>query len=242
MFRDNVNYCIIRGQSMRTGPNIRKRADGRFEARYIKSRNDEGKIIYGFCYGKTYEEAEAKRNAILGVEVPKKSDVRHMNLLILGAGGQGQVVKETAQSMYIFEKIDFLDDDPNKTTAIDSCEHYQKYVDEYPIAFVSFGKNDLRAMWIEKLEKAGFILPKIVHREASVSPSAIIGSASIIEAKANVSANVIIGKGCFVSSGAIIDHDAVLNDCCHIDCGAMVKGKCTVASLRKVQSGSIVEV
>ncbi len=227
---------------MKTGPNIRERADGRFEARYIKSRTDEGKIIYGYCYSKTYAEAEEKRNAILGIEVPKKSGVKHMNLLILGAGGQGQVVKETAQSMCIFEKIDFLDDDPQKTAAIDICDNYKNYIDEYPIAFVSFGKNDLRSKWIDKLEKAGFILPKIVHRDAGVSPSAKIGTASIVEAKANISANVTIGKGCFISSGAIIDHDAVLKDCCHIDCGAMVKNKCTVESLRKVQSGSVVEI
>ncbi|MCD8086242.1 MAG: tyrosine-type recombinase/integrase [Clostridiales bacterium] len=46
---------------MRTGENIFKRKDGRWEARYRKGRDSSGKIIYGYCYGKTY--AEAKKNA-----------------------------------------------------------------------------------------------------------------------------------------------------------------------------------
>lgn len=40
--------------------NIFLRKDGRFEARYVKGRNENGKLIYGFCYGKTYEEAKEK--------------------------------------------------------------------------------------------------------------------------------------------------------------------------------------
>lgn len=45
---------------MRTGTNIYKRKDGRWEARYHKGRTGEGKLIYGFCYGKTYSEAKAR--------------------------------------------------------------------------------------------------------------------------------------------------------------------------------------
>ncbi len=41
------------------------RKDGRFEARYAKGRDGNGKLIYGFCYGRTYEEAREKvRRAI----------------------------------------------------------------------------------------------------------------------------------------------------------------------------------
>ena len=50
---------------MRTGDNIRQRIDGRFEARYIKGRSDEGRAVYGYCYGKTPEEASQKREEAL---------------------------------------------------------------------------------------------------------------------------------------------------------------------------------
>lgn len=42
------------------GENIYKRKDGRWEARYAKSRLDNNKIKYGYCYGKTYREAKEK--------------------------------------------------------------------------------------------------------------------------------------------------------------------------------------
>ena len=40
----------------RRGENIRKRADGRWEARYIKSRTSDGRAEYGYVYAKTYAE------------------------------------------------------------------------------------------------------------------------------------------------------------------------------------------
>lgn len=45
---------------MAKGENVFQRKDGRFEARYIKGRKADGKLIYGFCYGRTYEEAREK--------------------------------------------------------------------------------------------------------------------------------------------------------------------------------------
>lgn len=45
---------------MKKGENIFKRKDGRWEARYIKGYELSGKIKYGFCYGKTYQEAKEK--------------------------------------------------------------------------------------------------------------------------------------------------------------------------------------
>lgn len=40
--------------------NIYLRKDGCFEARYVKERYNAGKLIYNFCYGRTYEEAREK--------------------------------------------------------------------------------------------------------------------------------------------------------------------------------------
>lgn len=49
------------GQIMsKRGENIYKRKDGRWEARYVKGYTISGKIIYGFCYGKSYREAKFK--------------------------------------------------------------------------------------------------------------------------------------------------------------------------------------
>ncbi|QIB67868.1 site-specific integrase [Aminipila butyrica] len=52
----------------RRGENIYKRKDGRWEARYIKSRTLEGKAVYGYIYTRSYQsakraQAEARSNS-----------------------------------------------------------------------------------------------------------------------------------------------------------------------------------
>ena len=44
----------------RTGENIYKRKDGRWEARYIKYYDGNGKAKYGYVYGHSYAEAKSK--------------------------------------------------------------------------------------------------------------------------------------------------------------------------------------
>ena len=44
----------------RTGENIYKRKDGRWEARYIASYDGNGKAKYKYLYARTYTEVKAK--------------------------------------------------------------------------------------------------------------------------------------------------------------------------------------
>lgn len=48
----------------RHGENIRKRKDGRWEARYVYTHDSNGKAKYHSVYGNTYDEVKAKRNDI----------------------------------------------------------------------------------------------------------------------------------------------------------------------------------
>ena len=153
---------------MRTGDNIRQRIDGRFEARYIKGRNSEGRAVYGYCYGKTLEE-EALRRWVA---------VREMNLLILGAGSHGREVRELAESQRIFRKIAFLDD--AKPGVLGPCQKLGQYVEKYPVAIPAVGNRALRMRWMAELARAGFILPVLIHPGAMVSSSAEIGCGTVV--------------------------------------------------------------
>lgn len=63
----------------RRGENIWKRKDGRWEARYIKSRTT-GRAEYGFVYGKTYAEAKRKReDAVRLLYEKNESSLRDSN-------------------------------------------------------------------------------------------------------------------------------------------------------------------
>lgn len=62
----------------RRGENIRKRKDGRWEARYKKGTDKNSKPIYGSVYGKTYREVKEKRVKLLQEgeqQSPKKKDM-----------------------------------------------------------------------------------------------------------------------------------------------------------------------
>ena len=62
----------------RTGTNIRYRKDGRWEARFIKSRNENGKADYSSFYGHTYKEA-LKMSLITIYLPPVIRDVYHLS-------------------------------------------------------------------------------------------------------------------------------------------------------------------
>ena len=51
------------------GENIRKRKDGRWEGRYKRGRKENGELIYGSVYGKTYREVKEKMR--VAMTVPK---------------------------------------------------------------------------------------------------------------------------------------------------------------------------
>lgn len=159
------------------------------------------------------------------------------SLLIIGAGGHGQVVKEIAEDLG-YTKIAFLDD--NSPLAIGKIDDIEKLKDEYEEAFVGIGNNAFRGKLIDRLVQAGYIVPALVHPSAYVSRTAVIEIGTVVEPKAIVNAHANVGKGCIVSVGAIVDHDTVLEECVHANAGSIVKAGGQVEKERKLQAGEVV--
>lgn len=158
---------------------------------------------------------------------------RQMNLLILGAGGQGQVVKETAEAIDVFEHIAFLDDDTTLPGVLDSLGNCQRYRNDYPMAFVAIGNNELRCKLINHLQMTGFIVPVLKHPTATISPAVEAGAGTIFEAKTIVNPAVKIGKGVILSSASIVEHGAVIHDYSHVEAGTIIrKGMIIPAGMR----------
>lgn len=88
----------------RTGENIYKRKDGRWEGRYVKGHKPTGRAIYGYVYAYSYKETKAKLNlAILG-KVPsprcKTSEATFSELSELWLGRQKARVKKSTCNKY----------------------------------------------------------------------------------------------------------------------------------------------
>lgn len=60
----------------RKGENIYKRRDGRWEGRYIRTRTENGKAVYGYVYAKTYREVKKKLHDAMLQNVIKAESVR----------------------------------------------------------------------------------------------------------------------------------------------------------------------
>jgi len=160
-----------------------------------------------------------------------------LKLLILGAGQYGAVAKEIAEAMNCYEKIDFLDD--NNVIAVGKISDYQLLRSLYDSAVVAIGNSKLRINYIEKLKKAGYEIPNLIHPKSYVSPSVKIGVGCIIEPFAGINANVEIGIGCLFSMGCLVNHNALVENGCHIDCGAIVSARELVPEGTKVISGMV---
>lgn len=219
---------------------------------FIRRRIQAGVDLYSLCtyVGIKQPNVLAKRfaeyltanlNAVAdsAAPIPKAARPRRMNLLILGAGSQGHVVRETAEAIGIFEKIAFLDDNRELPGVLDTLVNYRNYLEDFPVAFVAIGDNHLRQVLIEQLEQAGFIVPVLRHPTATISPTAQAGAGTIFEAKTIVNASVIIGKGVILASASIVDHGAALGDYVHLAAGAMVQKGAVVPDGTKVGSGTI---
>lgn len=164
-----------------------------------------------------------------------------MDLLILGAGGHGKVVKEVAEATDRYNRIDFIDDsyDGSNPHVIGKLSDYKRFTSRFTHAFVAIGNSAIRNQWQVRLTTFRFSIPVLIHPDAYISPSAVIDEGTVVMPKAVVQSNVKIGIGCIISAGAIIDHDAVVGDYCHVNVRAVVAAASRVPNGMKIDYGDI---
>lgn len=171
------------------------------------------------------------------VWIHTKEEVKR--LLILGAGGFGHMIQETARLLG-YEEVVFLDDAVKGADVIGKCCDYKAFLSEYDMAVAAFGDSGMRLYWTEKLMEAGYQVPAIIHPSAVVSPSAVIGNGSFIMQSAIVNTNTVVEHGVLVNSGAVVDHDSCVGCGAHIGLGSVVKANCVISSRKKVEEGEVI--
>lgn len=161
------------------------------------------------------------------------------SLLILGAGGFGHMIQETARLLG-YEKAVFLDDAVKGPDVVGKCCDYESFLQQYDTAVAALGDNNMRLHWTEKLMEAGCHVPAIIHPSAVVSPSASIGNGSFIMQRAVVNTHTIVEHGVLINSGAVVDHDSHIGCGAHIGLGSVVKANCSIAPKVKVEAGEVI--
>jgi sugar O-acyltransferase (sialic acid O-acetyltransferase NeuD family) len=165
-------------------------------------------------------------------------------LLILGAGGHGKVVAETALASNEWDKIAFLDDAfPSQKrvlswSVLGILDDANGLIKEYPDLAVAIGQNALRLRLINHFSSLGFKFPNIVHPTALVSPSVKLGKGIVVFPKAVVNAESHLGSGCIINTSSTIDHDCRISDGVHICPGVNMAGGVSVGEGSLIGIGS----
>jgi len=126
------------------------------------------------------------------------------NLLIVGAGGHGKVVAETAEAMGAWKDIAFMDDrypelrETLSLPVVGRIDDFPEFKDSFPNIIVAVGDANLRLGLIQRFADEGFRLPSLIHPTAWVSPSVEINEGSVVFAQAAMNADARIGRGVII--------------------------------------------
>lgn len=149
-------------------------------------------------------------------------------LLIVGAGGHGRVVADTAQLTGKWDKIAFLDDEIRGSVlnwpVLGPIEKAMDLIEEYGEITVAIGNNRRRVELLRGYAKMGFSLPAIIHPLSFISDTVEFGAGSVAFAQTAVNAGAKIGFGCIINTGTTVDHDCLLEEGVHLSPGVHLAG------------------
>lgn len=156
-----------------------------------------------------------------------------MKLLIIGAGGYGQLVKDIAELTGRYSQIDFLDD--NSKEAIGKVAELKIKQKEYDGCIVAIGNPEIREKVFEEIDNP----ISVVHPTAVISKRAVVGKGCVVEANAVVNTNAMIKDASYICAGAVINHDAVVSEFCQVDCNAVISAGSLLSKGSKVDGNTV---
>lgn len=160
-------------------------------------------------------------------------------LLIVGASGHGKVVADIAE-LNGYDSILFFDDNETlkkcgKHTVVDYSSEIDRYEGDI---IVAIGNAEIRSRIQDSVASRNF--PTLIHPSAVISPSAQIGSGTVVMANAVINADAVVGKGCIINTCASVDHDCIIGDYVHISVGAHVAGTVDIGNKTWIGIGATV--
>lgn len=166
-------------------------------------------------------------------------------LVIIGAGGHGKVIADTATSLCKWSEIVFLDDRFEQ-----GLRQIAKWQVIGPISqltsinttnevVIGIGNNVVRENLFTQILQLGLALPSVIHPTAYISPYSKIDCGTVVFAQAVVNIDAHIGRGCIINTAATIDHDCRIADFCHLSPGVHLAGATKIGQRSWLGIGSV---
>lgn len=160
-----------------------------------------------------------------------------MKLLILGAGGHGQVCKEIAEMSNIYNQIDFIDDNLKLTNVIGTFNNFRKnikeYKNEYNYAFLGIGNIKVRNELIKLCDDNKFNFCNLISTNAFISKSVKLGTGIFISHGAIVNANSTIEDNVILGIGARVDHNVIILNNTYVKADELIEANSTYPNIKK---------
>lgn len=161
-------------------------------------------------------------------------------LIIIGAGGHGQVVADIARRSG-YTDIRFVDDYSKGECMgypiCGTCRDLNAYNDGETDFVIAVGNNVVRQRIAEAYDLKWVTL---IHPSAQIGSHVRIDVGTVIMANAVVNACATVGKHCIINSGAIVEHDNVLENYVHISPRAALGGTVRVGAETHVGIGATI--
>lgn len=97
-----------------------------------------------------------------------------------------------------------------------------------------------RVSLLRRFEALGLRTPPLIHPQASVAPSAVLGAGVQVLAQAVVAADARVGDGSIVNHRALVDHECQIGQASHITPGATLCGCVTLGDRVFVGAGAVI--
>jgi sugar O-acyltransferase (sialic acid O-acetyltransferase NeuD family) len=179
-----------------------------------------------------------------------------MRVLIIGAGGHGQVVADVLRAAaragepiefagYLDDRVE-QNDDPSPSprelraggpvlgpvSALWTIPHDR--------VVVAVGDNDTRARITERLRAAGESLLVARHPTAILSERVCIGDGTMICAGVIACVGASLGRGVILNTGCTVDHHSLIGDYAHVAPGVRIGGEVSIGERAFIGIGAVI--